>query len=279
MRRNSTLTLSSSETGYQIEEHYRIEKELAQRLRCAPRQERLQLYREVYEELYRRVPYHPMLTRKASVEERQQEVARHLKQLQPFLRTNATFLEIGPGDCALSFAAAGLVRQVYAVDVSATITAREVRPSNFDLVLSDGVDIALPTGSVQVAYSNQLMEHLHPEDAFAQLQNVYRVLAPNGVYICITPSRLGGPCDVSKFFDHTATGLHLKEYSIGELAQLFRRVGFRSVRNDFGMRGHYVLCSPWPFVLGEQILDLLPFRWHHWLANHMFPMIRLVGTK
>jgi len=42
-----------------IEHHYRIEIELADRLRSAPPSERLGLYGEVYDELYRRVPNHP----------------------------------------------------------------------------------------------------------------------------------------------------------------------------------------------------------------------------
>jgi hypothetical protein len=32
------------------------------------------------------------------------------------------------------------------------------------------------------------MEHLHPEDAFEQLRNIIRALAPGGRYVCITPT-------------------------------------------------------------------------------------------
>lgn len=263
---------------YRVEEHYRIEKELAQRLRHASRNERLHLYREVYEELFRSVPYHPMLTRKASAGETQRDVVRYLRQLRPFLRKDATFLEIGAGDCALSFAIAGIVNRVYAVDVSETITARDWSPPNFELVLSNGIDVAVPPGTVHVAYSTQLMEHLHPDDAFEQLQNIHRALVPGGINR-VTPNRLGGPSDVSRFFDRTATGFHLKEYTIGELARIFRQVGFRKVRHHFGMKGHYVLCRPWPFVFSEHLLGLLPFGGRRWLSGHMFPQVRLVGTK
>jgi predicted SAM-dependent methyltransferase len=37
--------------------------------------------------------------------------------------------------------------------------------------------------SVDLAYSNQLMEHLHPDDASEQLANVYRALKPGGVTV------------------------------------------------------------------------------------------------
>ena len=279
MRTPASIAVGSGDQPYRVEEHYRIEKELAHRLRHASRSDRLHLYREVYEELFRRVPYHPMLTRKASSGERRLDVARHLRQLRPFLHKDATFLEIGAGDCALSFAVAGIVNRVYAVDVSETIAARDWRPPNFELVLSDGIDVAVPPGTVHVAYSNQLMEHLHPDDAFEQLRNIHRVLVSGGIYVCITPNRLGGPTDVSRYFDHTATGFHLKEYTVGELARIFRQAGFHKVRNAFGMKGHYALCWTWPFALGEYSLGWLPFGCRRWLAGHMFPQVRLVGTK
>ena len=53
-----------------IEHHYRVELELAGRLRAAPRAERLSLYGPLYDELFRRVPNHPQLTRKVSEAER-----------------------------------------------------------------------------------------------------------------------------------------------------------------------------------------------------------------
>ena len=279
MQRSKSMANGFGDHFYRAEAHYRIEKELAERLLRASRNERLNLYREVYEELFRRVPYHPMLTRKASAGERQRDIAMQLRQLRPFLRKDSTFLEIGAGDCALSFAVADIVNRVYAVDVSETITARDEWPHNFELIFSDGISVAVPPSSVHVAYSNQLMEHLHPDDAFDQLQSIHRALVPGGMYLCITPNRLSGPHDVSGFFDHTASGFHLKEYTVGELARVFQRVGFRRVRNYFGMKGHYVPSWPWPFAFSEVLVELLPFGCRRWLAGHIFPPIRLIGTK
>ena len=105
------------------------------------------------------------------------------------------------------------MRQVYALDVSAEITSRVSLPSNFKLILSDGTSVPLPPESVDVAYSNQLMEHLHPDDALEQLQGIWRALRPGGVYICLTPNRVNGPHDISQYFDSVATGFHLKEYT------------------------------------------------------------------
>jgi predicted SAM-dependent methyltransferase len=91
------------------------------------------------------------------------------------------------------------------------------------------VSIPVEAGSVNVIYSDQLMEHLHPEDAIEQLQNIYNALAPGGVYICHTPNQLSGSHDVSGCYDEIATGFHLHEYLVTELYALFKKIGFSQI--------------------------------------------------
>lgn len=223
-------------TPAQLWEQYEIEKEIAAKLRNAPKEDRRVLYSKCYEELFQRVPHHSQLTFKASEADRARRIALQLGMLKRFLRPTTTFLEIGAGDCALSLAIAKDVRKVYALDVSSEITRTQSVPPNFELVLSDGTSIPVPRGSIDVAYSNQLMEHLHPDDALQQLTNIYHALAPAGVYICLTPSRLTGPHDISGYFEKVATGLHLKEYTLSELTQMLRQVGFSSTEQCFRKR-------------------------------------------
>ena len=223
-------------TSAQIKEHYEIEKELAAKLRNATRQQRQSLYTSLYNELFQKVPSHPQLTQKSSPEITAAAVSLQMKFLRRFLNKETTFLEIGPGDCALSLEAAKHVKQVYAVDVSNEITKGLTPPPNFQLILSDGCSINVPPNSVNVAYSNQLMEHLHPDDAFEQLQNIYNVLAPGGIYLCITVNRLSGPHDISVYFDPVATGFHLKEYTTSEINKLFKKVGFSKVNAYTGAK-------------------------------------------
>jgi cyclopropane fatty-acyl-phospholipid synthase-like methyltransferase len=99
----------------QIRHHYEVEKELASRLRNASREERVELYSKVYEELWKRVPDHPMLTRKVDSVAKAQSIQQQLALLEPYLRPEMVFLEIGPGDCTLSFALCQRVAQVYGV--------------------------------------------------------------------------------------------------------------------------------------------------------------------
>jgi SAM-dependent methyltransferase len=245
-------------TAAELFEDYSTEKELAARLRVAPAAERAGLYSSLYDEMYRRTPQHPQLRRKASAAETAAAVARQLGLVRPLVGPDTVFLEVGPGDCAVSFAVAGLVRQVYAVDVSAAITAGAATPPNFRLILSDGVSIPVPPGSVDVAYSNQLMEHLHPEDAVAQLDGIARALRPGGLYLCVTPNRVSGPHDISKYFDDVATGFHLKEYTFAELGALLRAAGFATVTPYLGARGVHLFYPGFVVRACERGLGALP---------------------
>jgi SAM-dependent methyltransferase len=270
-------------TREQIEEHYRIERELADRLRRASREERRKLYAVVYDELLNRVAHHPMLTRKASPEESALAAVRQMNLLRQFLSPDKVFLEVGPGDCALSFAVCPHVKKVYAVEVSATISSAHQVPDNFELILSDGCSIPLPEHSVDVVYSNQLMEHLHPEDALEQLRAIHRVLRPGGVYICLTPNGLTGPHDISYGFDDEPTGFHLKEYTAGELAELFRSVGFRDVQAVLAVRHRYVVLSVGLYRLLELIVALTPRSIRsarkYQVPFRLFQDLRLVGVR
>jgi SAM-dependent methyltransferase len=277
-------TIEGKNTNHtQMREHYEIEKELASKLRNSSQQERRYLYSSLYNEMYQRVPLHPQLARKSSRKETEIAVASQLKVIENFLNQDITFLEVGPGDCAFSFEVAKFVKQVYSVDVSDEITKTVTRPPNSHLILSDGSNIPLPLNSVNVAYSNQLMEHLHPEDAFEQLQNIYNTLVPGGVYVCITPNRLNGPHDISRSFDEVATGFHLKEYTVSELSELFRKVGFSRLRVYIGAKGKYLSLPTLPFIAIETLLDKLPHSLRKIVVrNLLFSLlleIRLVGSK
>jgi hypothetical protein len=127
------------------------------------------------------------------------------------------------------------------------------------------------------------MEHLHPDDAFVQLKNIYNTLIPGGVYICITPNRLRGPSDISKYFDEVATGFHLKEYTTLELSSLFSNVGFSRVRVYIRVKGKYISLPAYPIVLCEILLSKLPYSLRKKIIRmrpfNLLESIRLVGMK
>jgi SAM-dependent methyltransferase len=249
--------------------HYAIERELADRLRTAPREARGSLYTAVYDELFARVSDHPLKTRKMTPAERASYVGAHLPLLRQYLNADATFLEIGAGDAALSLAVAPMVRSVVAVDVCRRLAEGGQWPANFRFHLSRDTDLGVADSSVTLAYSNQLLEHLHPDDAIEHLRNVATALVPGGTYICVTPNRLGGPHDISRGFDPVATGLHLKEYSGGELRRVFAAAGFSRFEWHSGLRGRFYRIPGPVLHCTEAAVGCLPTAVGRFLANSL----------
>jgi SAM-dependent methyltransferase len=264
-------------TVEQIKEHYQIEKELASKLRNSGKEERRHLYNDLYDELFKQVPNHPSLSRKADVDVSAQEVSRKMRLVSKYLKSDSIFLEVGSGDCLLSFAVAKRVKKVYAVDVSKEIVQHSTRPQNFKLIISDGCSIPLPQNTVTVVYSNQLMEHLHFDDALEQLRNIYQSIVPGGVYICITPNRLCGPHDISKYFDEEATGFHLKEYTQTELSKFFYQVGFSQLKAYIGGKGIYLRFPLSIIKIVETILMKMPFKLRNKIGSFL-PIRALLGV-
>ena len=286
MSRSVKIPNNEKRSWEQLKEHYKIEKELASRLLNSTKQERQYLYTDLYDELYRRVPHHSQLTRKLSPEKSAMTVAQRMQLLEKFLTPQTIFLEVGAGDCSLSIEVSKRVKKVYVVEVSKEITKQIIFPDNVEFILSDGFSIPVPENSVHVAYSHQLMEHLHPDDAIEQLQNIYKALAPKGIYICITPNRFSGPHDISQYFDQVATGFHLKEYTVTELYQLFSIAGFSQIswfKNKDKLNLKIPLISSVVILIKliEKILNSLPFSIRKTIANTpmLFRGMTILGRK
>lgn len=245
--------------------HYAIESKLAASLLAAPQEQRQRLYCDVYDELFRRVEDHPQL--QIDPARRRREASDKLRFVRRFIDADSCLLEIGAGDCVFSRLAASEVRRVVALDVSEVITAAGAGVENLDVVLSDGTSIPVPDASIDVAYSDQLMEHLHPDDVRAQLDNIARALVPGGAYICVTPNRLTGPHDISRSFTERATGLHLREYTNWEVEGLLLGAGFRHVQFFAGGRRRYVRLPPCLVVLMEKGFASLPSSLRHRLRD------------
>lgn len=267
----------------QLREQYEIEKRLACILRNADKEKRKYLYSTAYNKLYRLIPHHPQLIRKLDASARSEHVSSQMRILRYFLKPHFTFLEVGAGDCSLTFEAGRFVKKAYAVDTSEVIAKGSKRPENFELIISDGINIPIPQNSINVAYSNQLMEHLHPDDASEQLKNIYNILVPDGVYLCITPNRLNGPHDISKYFDEIANGLHIREYTNIELVGIFKKAGFRKVRSAYMIKGLFLLFPTFPVRCIEAILSYIPRslnrRIAHWRPFKILIGIKLIGIK
>ena len=210
--------------------HYELEVRLAERLKQTPREERARVYNEVYDELFETIYDHSQFRAKGN----DLRLRRRFNYLRRYLKPGMSFVEIGAGDGRLSKMAMTITDRVAAVDVSDKVV------DGVDILISNGTDIPLPSGSVDLAYSCDLLEHLHPEDAPLHVAEVRRILTPGGIYLCATPNRHNGPHDISRMLDPVARGLHLKEYTFREVADLMLGAGMKRVRFDIVRAGHRV---------------------------------------
>lgn len=235
----------------QLRQQLEVERELAGRLRTAG--DRRGLYSALYDEFLRRVPHHPAVARRGDPAAPSELVSLQLQLLEPFLGPGTRFLEVGGGDCALPIALSHRLPRVLAVE-AATGVAEGVPPlGNLEVIVSDTPPYPLPDGCVDLAFSCHFIEHLRPDDALLHLREMRRLLAGGGRYVCVTPNRLWGPHDVSRYFSDVPVGLHLCEYSHNELLGLFRQAGFRHCRVITRVGG----SGSWLGHLGYRFLEAL----------------------
>ena len=98
---------------------------------------------------------------------------------------------------------------------------------------SDGVHLGEfePPNSYDVVISDQVIEHMHPDDVLDHFRGVLTILVNGGRYIFSVPHVSVGPTDVSRVFGYDKPkGMHLKEYTYGEIAKLAKQAGFKRVQ-------------------------------------------------
>lgn len=87
-----------------------------------------------------------------------------------------------------------------------------------------------------VAFSDQVIEHIAPADLPDHLASVHHALKPGGLLIINMPHRCFGPCDVTRIVDFTYTGrtpacgTHLNESSYAEMIAALKPAGFEDFR-------------------------------------------------
>ena len=250
--KEETRTLAEIQAQYQLERHW------AEKIKLAPQQQRKGLYSQAYQSLNQVISNNPQLTKKTKATQRKQTLALQFALLNPFLNSASSFLEIGAGDCTLACELSKSVSKVIAVEASHESVKGVKIPSNLDLLICDDFELPLQDSSIDLAFTCHVIEHFHPQDALIHLNEMRRILKPGGKYICITPNSLYGPHDVSKYFDDSPCGLHLKEYSFSTLGAAFRKSGFRTIRRLKGIGTAAEPCRLWKTMIVEKSLGLIP---------------------
>ncbi|MDA7980577.1 MAG: class I SAM-dependent methyltransferase [Pirellulales bacterium] len=94
------------------------------------------------------------------------------------------------------------------------------------------LELGVETGTFQVAYWNDVFEHIPPDENLDYLSKLYGLLAPGGVLLTITPNWHMRPGDITGLYKPPRTeaeGFHLREYTLREMVLLLRRAGFAKI--------------------------------------------------
>lgn len=269
------------QTQDELREHFEIERELADRLRDAPsRQERRALYAEVYRLRSTLIPHHPLVVRAGDPGAQDAAALHHVKLLRHFVGSTTVFCELGAGDAAVSRMIAKMVRRAVALDVTNALAPKDGGGDGFEFRTFDGFDLGIDPGTVDVAYSNDVVEHLHPDDMLDHCRAVVEVLRPEGIYLCITPNRISGPHDISRHFSDVPLGFHLREYSVGDLKDAFLEAGFARVKIvlSWGGRRLSPLLPAATIAPLEKTLEALPRSLRIPLGRPL-PAVKVVAIK
>jgi len=263
----------------EIKRHYEIEKAIAKRLKKATREERKIIYKTMYDELFTKVPDHPRLIKQEDPNTIKKMKKSKFNLVKRFIEKCTVFVEFGPGDCLFAIDLCNHVKFVYGVDISNQIKNPDTLPDNFKLIIYDGYNLKMIENSADVAFSDQLIEHLHPEDIKFHLEMVRKILKPKGVYVFRTPHKFLGPHDISRFFSDKAEGFHLKEWTYCELAEIFRDLKYSYWYGYWYAKGIQIKMPFIYFRILEGTLSILPKMIKKSLSKILLPNITMVAIK
>lgn len=174
----------------------------------------------------------------------------------------ASIYEVGSGQGALARALGAAGYDVVATDISPERGGDRAAEGTVRWAHTDGVhlDRHAEPGTFDAVISDQVVEHLHPDDFVAHLRGARALLRDGGVYAFRTPHGPSGPYDSSLAFGFPIPiATHLREYSFAERVEALREAGFRrvlAVRPDGGHRASAAYARY--LVAAERALMRLP---------------------
>ncbi len=266
-------------TYEQIKNHYEVEKTIAKRLKKSTKEERKIIYKTMYDELFECVPDHPRLKIRDSKDIGTLKNQNKLKLVENFIDKHSVFVEFGAGDCRFAMDICKRVRSVYGIDISDQREQLNVAPNNFELIIYDGYNLEMQENSVDVIFSDQLIEHLHPEDTEFHFQLVENILKSGGVYVFRTPHSYSGPHDISRYFSNVAEGFHIKEWTYSEIAGILSKCRYSSWEGYWYAKNILKKMLFSYFIIIEDVLNPLPKHIRYSASRYLLPDITIAAFK
>lgn len=212
----------------QVRAHLRLERRLTAELLASRPADRWETFERCYGELYRELSWL-----------NEADPMRPLDDWPALLGpASRRIYEVGSGQGGLARALVHAGYEVEATEVTRERGGeREERPG-LTWSVTDGVHLErfAERAPYDAVISDQVVEHLHPDDLGRHLRGALAILAPGGRYVLRTPHAHLGPADVSGVFGFDRpVGMHLREYTYGDMADAAHRAGFVRVAAPLGL--------------------------------------------
>ena len=229
-KKNYNIPASFEVTELMVLKHWELEKSLTKELLESSSEKRWEVFELCYSKLYSELKW---LNLPADSNNRLPSFELYKNWLYLIGSPPKKIYEIGSGQGELISSLAS-----YGFKCKATEITRERGQKcvsghpNLSWGISDGVHLERfeSPNSYDAVISNQVIEHLHPDDLFDHFKGVLSILSAGGGYIFATPHLYVGPSDISRVFKYEKPmGMHLKEYTYQELKKLLEQAGFENV--------------------------------------------------
>lgn len=210
--------------------HWELEKRFTGEILESSRQNRWEVTDRCYTELYSRLEW---LNKYCNATDPLPEEKKFYRWSSLIGKVPLSVYEIGSGKGELLSFLAKSGHRCKGTEITRERGRKHtLEDSNLSWGTSDGVHLKEfeEAESFDVVISNQVIEHLHPDDLGEHLANVRGILKEGGCYLLTTPHVYIGPGDISAVFKKERTmGMHLKEYTFREMREALKAAGFRKV--------------------------------------------------
>ena len=229
-KKNYNIPVNANITEEMILAHWELEKRLTKELLESTPENRWEVFERCYSMLYSELWWLNKFIGAGSTLPPSQ---RYKSWVELIRQPPKKIYEIGSGKGEMMTYLASCGFECRATEITRERGQKHVSEHpNLSWAISDGVHLKrfeVPN-SYDVVVSDQVIEHLHPDDLYEHFKGVLSILSSGGRYIFCTPHKQIGPSDISRVFKcDKPMGMHLKEYTYQELKELLERAGFKDI--------------------------------------------------
>lgn len=207
-------------------QQFEFERALRIEILRSPKELRTSVFASAYEKLFAVFPDHSVFN--ASEEERRRKGRLSAGLVAPLLpNAYGRVLEVGCGRGDTLAVLEDLGCDCIGVEPSRHMMSI-CKENGVNVRFGTADNLEFPDGYFDMVFCQEVIEHLHPADVPCFFAEAHRVLRSGGVLSVETPNRTTGLQDISRGFTTVAEGLHLKEFSVPEMFDLFKTAGSRT---------------------------------------------------